>query len=147
MIEKNTIIENMPLNEEATDFTTESIPMGGDETTAAQAKDKTKSPLAFGYYSYNKQTGAKLIAIGADDFLDNSRTNETLSGTRILATFSNTWLYDTDTDMGISKKANTYDTMTFEDGDDASKAIRLFFIIPAVFALAGVAVWLKRRYA
>lgn len=147
MIEKNTIIENMPLNEEATDFSTESFAMGGDDITAAQAKDKTKSPLAFGYYSYNKQTGAKLIAIGADDFLDNSRTTEKLSGSRMLATFSNTWLYDTDTDMGIAKKSNTYDTMVFEDGNEASRTIRLFFIIPAVFALAGVAVWLKRRYA
>ncbi len=147
MIEKNTIIENLPLNEEATDFSTESIPMGGDDITAAEAKEKTKSPLALGYYSYNKQTGAKLIAIGADDFLDNSRTTEKLSGSRMLATFSNTWLYDTDTDMGIAKKSNTYDTMIFEDGNEASKAIRLFFIIPAAFALAGVAVWLKRRYA
>lgn len=147
MIEKNTIIENLPLNEDAEDYSTESIPMGGDNTTAAEARELSNSPLAFGYYSYNKQTGAKLIAIGADDFLDNNRTTEKLSGTRMLATFSNTWLYDTDVDMGIAKKSNTYDTMVFEDTKEAARAIKLFFIIPVLFALAGVGVWLKRRYA
>ena len=65
----------------------------------------------------------------------------------MLTLFSNTWLYNSDIDMGIGAKSNSYDTLTFEDADEAAHAIRLFFILPVLFALAGLAVWLKRRYA
>ena len=65
----------------------------------------------------------------------------------MLTLFSNTWLYNSDIDMGIGAKSNSYDTLTFDDADDAARTIRLFFIIPALFGLAGLAVWLKRRYA
>ena len=94
----------------------------------------------------NKQTGAKLFVIGSDEPIIDDVT-ETVLGTRALTLFSNTWLYDSDIDMGIGTKSNSYDTMTFADGNDASRTIQLFIIIPVIFALAGVAVWLKRRYA
>ncbi len=147
MIEKASIIENIPPTQDSTDYTTISEPMGGDEKTAAEAKGKSNAPLVLGYYSYNKQTGAKLIVIGSDDSIDNDRVTISIYGTRMLTLFSNTWLSDSDIDMGIGTKSNSYDTMTFEDGEDASKTIRLFIFIPVIFALAGVAVWLKRRYA
>ncbi|MDE5936386.1 MAG: GldG family protein, partial [Ruminococcus sp.] len=147
MIEKASIIENIPPTQDSTDYTTISEPMGGDEKTVAEAKGKSNTPLVLGYYSYNKQTGAKLIVIGSDDSIDNDRVTISIYGTRMLTLFSNTWLSDSDIDMGIGAKSNSYDTMIFEDGEDASKTIRLFIVIPVVFALAGVAVWLKRRYA
>ena len=77
---------------------------------------------------------------------DNTLTYATY-GTRMLTLFSNTWLYNSDIDMGIGAKSNSYDTLQFKDADAAAKTIRFFFIIPVVFALAGLAVWLKRRYA
>lgn len=146
MIEKASIIENLPPSQDSTDYTTISEAMGGDEHTAEQAKEKSNTPLVLGYYSYNKQTGAKLYVIGSDEPIINEVT-DTITGTRALTLFSNTWLYDSDIDMGIGTKSNSYDTMTFEDGKDATRAINLFIVIPIIFALAGVAVWLKRRYA
>ena len=49
--------------------------------------------------------------------------------------------------MGIGNKENSYDTMKFDSAEQATSTIRIFMIIPVVLAVAGVAVWLKRRYA
>lgn len=147
MIEKSSIIENLPPSQDSTEYTAVSEPMGGDDATASAAKEKSNTPLVMGYYSYNKQTGAKLYVIGSDDTIDNDRVTISTYGTRMMTLFSNTWLYDSDIDMGIGTKSNSYDTMVFANGDEASSAIRLFVIAPVVLALAGVAVWLKRRYA
>ena len=124
-----------------------STPMGGDDGTKEVAEALTNEPLVFGYYSYNKQTGAKLYLIGTDDAISNDRWTNATTGTRMLTLFSNTWLYNSDIDMGIGAKSNTYDTLEFKDSDDASRTIKMFFIIPAAFLAAGLAVWLKRRYA
>lgn len=147
MIEKASIIENLPPSADSTEYTAISEPMGGDEQTASQAKEKSNTPLVLGYYSYNKQTGAKLYVIGSDDSIDNDRVTVSIYGTRVMTLFSNTWLSDSDIDMGIGLKSNSYDKMEFKDVQHASNTINLFIIIPVVFALAGVAVWLKRRYA
>ena len=146
-IEKFSIIENRSLSSDQSSFTTVSTPMGGDNDTKEVAEDLTGEPLVFGYYSYNKQTGAKLYLIGSDDAISNDRLTYATTGTRMLTLFSNTWLYNSDIDMGIGAKSNSYDTLKFEDAKDASRAIKLFFILPAVFLAAGLAVWLKRRYA
>lgn len=146
MIEKAAIIENLPTAMDSDEFTTVSEPMGGDALTAAEAKEKTNKPLVMGYYSYNKQTGAKLIVVGCDEAIDDT-LHVPLFGTRRLIMFSNTWLYSTDVDLGIENKFNSYDTMTFADGNEASRTIKMFFIIPIVFAVIGLGVWLKRRYA
>ncbi|MBP5363346.1 MAG: Gldg family protein [Ruminococcus sp.] len=146
-IEKFSIIENLTLEQNSSSYTTVSTPMGGDDDTAEVAESVSNSPLVFGYYSYNKQTGAKLFLIGTDDAISNDRWTMATTGTRMLTLFSNTWLYNSDIDMGIGAKSNSYDTLTFEDSNEASRTIKLFFIIPAVFLVAGLAVWLKRRYA
>lgn len=146
MIEKASIIENLPTAMDSNEYTTISEPMGGDALTAAAAKEKSNQPLVMGYYSYNKQTGAKLIVIGCDEPIDDNLTINTW-GTRNLIKFSNTWLYSSDIDLGIENKFNAYDTMVFASGAEASKTINTFFVIPAVFAVIGLLVWLKRRYA
>jgi len=146
-MEKYSIIENLTLEQDSNSYTTVSTPMGGDDDTAEVAADLSNSPLVFGYYSYNKQTSAKLYLIGSDDAISNDRWTMATTGTRMLTLFSNTWLYNSDIDMGIGAKSNSYDTLTFKDTNDASRTIKLFFIIPAVFLIAGLAVWLKRRYA
>lgn len=146
-IEKYSIIENLTLEKGSTSYTTYSTPMGGDADTAEVARELSNQPLVLGYYSYNKQSGAKLFLIGTDDIIDNDKITIATYGTRMLTLFSNTWLYNSDIDMGIGAKSNTYDTLEFKDSDDASRTIKLFFIIPAAFLAAGLAVWLKRRYA
>ncbi len=147
LMEKFSIIENLTLEQGSESYTTVSTPMGGDDDTAEVANDLSNEPLIFGYYAYNKQTGSKLYLIGTDDAISNDRWTYATTGTRMLTLFSNTWLYNSDIDMGIGAKSNSYDTLTFDDADDAARTIRLFFIIPALFGLAGLAVWLKRRYA
>ncbi len=147
MIEKSSIIENLTLEQDSDKYTTVSTPMGGDSETAKEAEALSNEPLVMGYYSYNKQTGAKLILLGSDEMIDDNTLTYATYGTRMLTLFSNTWLYNSDIDMGIGAKSNSYDTLQFKDADAAAKTIRFFFIIPVVFALAGLAVWLKRRYA
>lgn len=146
MIEKGSIIENLPKGMDNYEYTTVSTPMGGDAETAASAKEKSESPLIMGFYSYNKQTGAKLIVMGCDEPIDDNLNINTF-GTRRLTMFTNTWLASSDVDLGIENKFNSYDIMTFADGAEATRTINLFFVIPAAFALLGLAVWLKRRYA
>ncbi len=146
MIEKASIIENLPTAMDSEEYTCISEPMGGDAITAAAAKEKSNQPLIMGYYSYNKQTGAKLIVLGCDEPIDDN-LHVSSFGTRRLVQFSNTWLYSSDIDLGIQNKFNSYDTMIFADGNAASRTIRMFFLVPAVFAVLGLLVWLKRRYA
>ena len=146
LIEKGSIIENLPIDMNNMDkFTIKSEPMGGDSDTKEAAKKLTASPLCMGFYSYNKQTGGKIIVIGSDDIIDDNNFSMHTAGSRILALFSNTWLFDSDVDMGIGNKENSYDTMKFDSAEQATSTIRIFMIIPVVLAVAGVAVWLKRR--
>ncbi len=121
--------------------------MGGDSESQKEAEELSNTPLYFGYYSYNKQTLGKLILMGTTDIMDIDKVCWTISGTQYLAIFSNTWLYDTDIEMGIGNKSNSYDTMHFSDAPEAESVLRIFTIVPIVIALLGVAVWLKRRYA
>ena len=128
-------------------YTAESIGYGGDASTAQSAEEKTNDFMAMGYYSFNKQTGSKLWVIGSDDVISDDRVTIFTYGTREMTLFSNTWLYDSDVDMGIGTKSNSYDYMHFEGNEQAEKTLRIFTIVPIIIALCGVAVWLKRRYA
>ncbi len=145
-IEKSPIIQNIS-DATTASYTTVSTAMGGDSESEKQAEELSGKPLYFGYYSYNKQTLGKIILIGTTDIIDINKVSWTISGTQYLAIFSNTWLYDTDIDMGIGNKFNSYDTMRFADAPEAESVLRIFTIVPVAIALVGVAVWLKRRYA
>ena len=153
MIEKASVIENLPQSADSRNYTCKSTPAGGDSDTEKNAESLTNTPLVLGYYSYNKQSGAKLFVIGSDEAIDNSSSDVNnivtynLSGTRNLALFSNTWLYNSDVDMGIGVKSNSYDTMHFDSAEKAESVLKIFTIAPIVIAVIGVAVWLKRRYA
>ncbi|MDE6665174.1 MAG: GldG family protein [Ruminococcus sp.] len=145
-IEKSPIVQNI-LDATTSGYTTVSKAMGGDSESQKEAEELSNTPLYFGYYSYNKQTLGKLILMGTTDIMDIDKVYPTISGTQYLAIFSNTWLYDTDIEMGIGNKSNSYDTMRFPDAPEAESVLRIFTIVPVVIALLGVAVWLKRRYA
>lgn len=145
-IEKSPIVQNI-MDTTTSKYTTKSIAMGGDTMSADEAEALTGEALYFGYYSYNKQTLGKMILFGTTDVMDIDNVYFTISGTQYLAIFSNTWLYDTDIEMGIGNKSTSYDTMHFADAQEAESILRIFVIIPIVVAIVGVAVWLKRRYA
>lgn len=146
-IEKSPIVQNI-IDATTSKYTTKSVAMGGDSESQKEANEElSERDLYFGYYSYNKQTFGKMILMGTTDILGTENLNFMISGTQYLAIFSNTWLYDTDVEMGIGNKSNSYDTMHFSDAKEAESVLRIFVIIPVVVAIIGVAVWLKRRYA
>lgn len=147
MIEKNSIIENLPTSQDSGEYTVISTPMGGDKDTAKEAEALSNSPVILGWYSYNKQTGAKLIAVGSDDIIQNEAVSPNTVASRTLVLFSNTWLFNSDISMGIGNKSNSYDLMHFDSAEAATSAMNRNFIFPAILALCGLAVWLKRRYA
>ena len=155
-IERSSIIKNTTGLEGS--YTTVSKAMGGDDITAKEANEKLSGiSLDFGYYSFNKKSGGKLIVIGTTAPIDTVRCTPTVdipadkvkaastSGTRMLMIFSNTWLYDSEIQFGVGNKINAYDYMSFKGSDDATKTIASLFILPVVIAVIGLAVWLKRR--
>ncbi|MCM1506405.1 MAG: GldG family protein [Ruminococcus flavefaciens] len=145
-IEKSPIVQNI-MDATTSKYTTVSTAMGGDSWSQSEAENLSGEELYFGYYSYNKQTLGKLILFGTTDIMDPENLNYMISGTQYLAIFSNTWLYDTDIEMGIGNKSSTYDNMHFSDAPEAESVLRIFIIVPIVVAIIGIAVWLKRRYA
>ena len=155
--EDTSFIEKSPIIQSVADYSTgkytvKSTPMGGDDETRKDAEslneeEKQSFPLSFGYYSYNIRTMGKVILVGSADIIDTDKVSWDISGTQYLVTYLNTWLCDTDVEVGVPNKSNAYDKMEFDTIDKAESVLRIFFIVPAVVALVGVAVWLKRRYA
>lgn len=129
-------------------YTTVSKSLGGDETTKKEADEKLSGTLLdFGYYSYNKYNGAKLIVMGSTDIIDADAIAPSVSGTQMLLTFTNTWLHDSDISMGIGNKLNSYDSMHFDNAASAQSAMIAIILIPIALIIVGVLVWLKRRHA
>ncbi len=144
-IEKSPIITNYLLGDDT--YTTVSTPMGGDEDSADFASSLDGAPLSFGYYSYNLATGGKMVVFGTTDIINSNGVSVSVNGSTYLALFSTTWLYDTDIQMGIGNKLNSYDEMSFKDASEASGALAVIIIVPLLVAAAGVIVWLIRRHA
>ena len=134
-------------------YTTKSTALGGDDTTSDFANnDLNEIQVDLGFYSYNMVTGGKLFVLGSCDIIDPSCLPKTDANTppiasSTLALFANTWLYDSDIDMGIGNKVNAYDTMTFKDADEARHVMAMTAILPVALILFGIIVWLKRRHA
>ena len=49
--------------------------------------------------------------------------------------------------MNISNKKRTYDSLDVNSDKEATMLMSIFIGIPAIVALAGVVVWLRRRDA
>ena len=148
--ERSSIIRNVPADDGS--YSTVSKAMGGDDNTAAEANDLLSNmQLDFGYYSYNKTSGAKLIVIGTTAVIDVDQITSTksialsISGTQMLTNFTNTWLYDSDIQFGVGNKINSYDSMSFRDAGEAQSVMVIVYVIPIVLAALGIFVWLKRR--
>ena len=102
-VEVSPIIRNIPFSEDGS-YSTVSRSMGGDDTTSSEANALSGVELAFGYYSYNKLTGGKVIVIGSTDMIDADKVSPAVNGTGILALSTNTWLYENDGRLGIENK-------------------------------------------
>lgn len=152
--ERASIIENIPETTESEDgmtntvtYSTESIAMGGDKSTAAQAERLTGQQLAYAYYSHNKNNNSKIVVFGSTDMIDSDMLSDSVSATNMLALFSNTWLYDTEVSAGVNIKKEAIDQMTFKNAKEATTAIAITVIVPICVAVFGVVVWLRRRHA
>lgn len=145
-IEKSSIITNT--QDSATgSYSTISEPFGGDDETAAAAKELNSMQLELGYYSYNKGTGSKLIVLGTDDVLDTDSLSAAVAVTQQLSLSSMTWLYNSDINMNIGNKAASYDYMSFDNAASATSVLYIFIIVPICVAAVGLFVWLGRRHS
>ncbi len=145
-IEKSRIITN---NYGDNGYTTISTPYGGDEETAQAAEELNGEliELEFGFYSYNKSNGAKMVALGTSDIIDSDTISASVSTTQQLFLNSITWMYNPDVSLDIGEKVSDYAYLTFSGAEEAESVMNYFFIFPAVIALVGLAVWLKRRHS
>jgi len=128
-------------------YTVKSIPMGGNDTTAAEAEQLSGTELYYGFYSYNKLSGGKITVYGTSEPVDTEAMYPTTSGVQTLILFSDTWLYDTDESLGVGTKLNSYDYMKFPSAKKAESTIAVIVIFPLAVALVGLIVWLRRRHA
>ncbi len=145
-IEKSSIITNTQ-NSVTGAYSTISEPFGGDDETAADAKELSNMQLELGYYSYNKGTGSKLIVLGTDDILDSDALSASVAVTQQLTLSSITWLYNSDINMNIGNKAASYDYMSFDNAASATSVLYIFIIVPICVAAVGLFVWLGRRHS
>jgi len=142
-IEKSSIITNSP--DELGAYSTLSIPFGGDDETAEEAEKLSDIQLELGFYSYNKENGSKLIALGTTDVMDEDTISVAVSLTQQLVKNSITWLYNSDMNMNIGNKDTAYDYLAFPNAEKAESTLRIFTIVPFCIAALGLLVWLKRR--
>lgn len=149
-IEKSSIIATTATVNSITDaysYTTQSIPYGGNDSTAEYAESLNGAPMYPGYYSYNKQNGSKIIAIGTTDVLDSEKISASIAISQQLVQNSLIWLFNSDYDMDIGNKSMAFDYMSFPDAETAESTLRIFTFVPIVIAALGLIVWLKRRYS
>ncbi|MBE6855902.1 MAG: hypothetical protein E7500_00525 [Ruminococcus sp.] len=149
-IEKSSIVSTAATADQLTgaySYTTQSIPYGGNETTAEYAKAMNGTTLSPAYYSYNKQNGSKIIAVGTTDVLDSEKLSVSIAMTQQLVQNSLIWLFNSDMDMDIGSKSMAFDYMVFPNADKAESTLRIFTVFPIVIAAFGLIVWLRRRYS
>lgn len=145
-LEKSSIVKNSPDDTTAL-FTTISEPCGGDDETAKAAETLSNCELELGFYSYNKQTGSKLIVLGTDSIMDQDVVSASVSLSQQLVLNTVTWLYNSDIDMEIGNKGASYDYMSFDSAESATSTLKIFTIVPIFIAVIGLLVWLKRRHS
>lgn len=152
-IEKSPIIQTVYNQDEILGvggYSAISVPYGGDEDTAKYAESLNGtygSALYPGFYSYNKQNGSKVIAIGTTDVLDMNSMSPSIMMSYQLVQNSLIWLFDSNYDMNIGTKSASFDYMSFPSDKEATSALRIFVIVPICIAVVGLLVWLKRRHS
>jgi hypothetical protein len=105
--------------------------------------------LTLAMYSMdNSRNEAKIVCFGSADFItDDSLEDGYFVNPVYLLLSTVSWMYDSDVDMGIENKENTYDTMNFSGASQADGIMILFVAVPVVIAVIGLTVWIRRRKA
>ncbi|HAG12241.1 MAG TPA: hypothetical protein DCG49_00065 [Ruminococcus sp.] len=94
------------------------------------------------------RNNSKLVVFGSADIITDEGTGAAyyINPLQLFLT-SITWMYNSDVDMNISNKKRTYDSLDVNSDKEATMLMSIFIGIPAIVALAGVVVWLRRRDA
>lgn len=130
----------------ATASTAKAEPYGGtyedmDEVTGQNF------PLAM-HSKDSLRNDSKLAVFGTSEIItDEGAGNEFFIVPLQLVLSTITWMYDSDVDMNIANKSRTYDSLDVNSSKEASGLIALFIGFPAVVALIGVVIWLRRKDA
>jgi len=149
-IEKSPIIQTV-LNTDSTGissgYSAISVPCGGDEKSAKYAESLNGQMFYPAYYSFNKQTGSKILAFGTTDIINLNKMPQSVGMSQMLSLSSLIWLFDSNYDMNIGNKSVTLDYMSFPSAEKATSTLRIFTIVPICIAAVGLLVWLKRRHS
>lgn len=123
-----------------------SEPYGGTELDP-ETKEGTNHILSM-YCIDTLRNNSKMIVFGSADIITDAGTGTAyfINPLQLFLT-SVTWMYNSDVDMNIRNKERTYDTLNVNSDSEATGLMALFIAIPALVALAGVIVWLRRKDA
>ena len=126
--------------------TARSIPYGGrsldPQTTEGEAE-------VLSMYVIDKEhNDSKLVVFGSSDIITDTGTGSPyfINPLQLFLT-TITWMYDSDLDMSIQDKARTYDSLNVNSSGEASGLVALFIGFPALIAVIGVVVWIRRKNA
>ena len=123
-------------------YTAASEVFGGDDADP----NPPTGCLDLAFYSFNKQTNSKLTVFGNADFFDDEQVEKGYTIVPLYLCLSTiSWMYDSDTDMKISDKNRSYDSMKFSSESEANNTLKIFIIAPCIVAAFGVLVWFRRR--
>ncbi len=130
-----------------TNTTAVSEPYGG--TSEDPEEIKNQELILAAYSMDSTRADAKMFVIGNADFL----TDEYLAkddGVLYLVPLylylgTTSWMYDSFVDAGIPNRDKTFDYMTLNSEAEANRVQIIFGVAPALVALAGVGIWLRRR--
>ena len=127
-----------------TQTSAQSEPWGG---VKLDPQTTTGKELALAMYAQDSErSDSKLAVFGSSDIItDEGTSNAFFINPLQLYLSTITWMYNSDVDMNIADKARTYDSLNINSSGEASGLIALFVGFPALVALAGVVIWLRRK--
>ena len=119
--------------------------------TDPSAEDIEGYPLDLAMYSTStSRNNAKVLVMGNAEFIDDTNISQEYNIIPLYLMLSSmSWMHDSDLllDMGIDDKERDYDSMNIISETAANTTMIVFIAVPVVIGLAGMGVWLKRRYS
>lgn len=121
-------------------------PYGGEDIDP----DKIAGLLYLAAYSKDRtRNDSKLVVMGNAEFIDdeNFSDDDFVIVPVMLYLNTITWMYNSDIDMNIEAKSDKSDYMTLKSKEDTNAMMIILNIAPAIVAVSGIFIWLKRRHA
>ena len=127
-----------------TQTSAQSEPWGG---VKLDPQTTTGKELALAMYAQDSERSDSKLAVFGSSYIitDEGTSNAFFINPLQLYLSTITWMYNSDVDMNIADKARTYDSLNINSSGEASGLIALFVGFPALVALAGVVIWLRRK--